>query len=130
MAGEREVKAQIKLRLVTVDKLPFVVTRSMALTQKQTKQEWKTLDSSIQSVNKVTKEVSKRTTILNMPTQLQRVSHSYKCADVDKEVPDLMGVSKPVLENVIFCHQEESNWPLQEGSKLKKKFDDIFAATR
>lgn len=22
----------------------------------------------------------------------------------------LLGVSKPILENVIFCHQEESNW--------------------
>ncbi len=26
-----------------------------------------------------------------------------------------MGVSKAVLENVIFVHQEESNWPLAEG---------------
>jgi hypothetical protein len=30
-------------------------------------------------------------------------------------VPQLMGVSKAVLENVIFVHQEESNWPLAEG---------------
>lgn len=22
----------------------------------------------------------------------------------------LLGVAKPILENVIFCHQEESNW--------------------
>ena len=27
-------------------------------------------------------------------------------------------------------HQEESNWPLAEGQTLKKKFDDIFAATK
>ena len=45
-------------------------------------------------------------------------------------VPQLMGVSKAVLENVIFVHQEESNWPLAEGQVLKKKFDDIFAATK
>jgi len=31
---------------------------------------------------------------------------------------------------VIFVHQEESNWPLAEGQVLKKKFDDIFAATK
>ena len=30
-------------------------------------------------------------------------------------VPQLMGVSKAVLENVIFVHQEDSNWPLSEG---------------
>lgn len=41
-----------------------------------------------------------------------------------------MGVSKPILENVIFCHQEDSNWPLGEPAALKKKFDDIFAATK
>lgn len=35
-----------------------------------------------------------------------------------------------ILESVIFCHQEESNWPLQEGATLKKKFDDIFESTR
>jgi len=31
---------------------------------------------------------------------------------------------------VIFCHQEESYWPLAEASVLKKKFDDIFEATK
>lgn len=41
-----------------------------------------------------------------------------------------MGVSKAILDNVIFCHQEEANWPLAEPSVLKKKFDDIFAATK
>ena len=35
-----------------------------------------------------------------------------------------------VLENVIFVHQEESNWPLAEGKILKDKFDDIFSATK
>lgn len=34
------------------------------------------------------------------------------------------------MENVIFCHQEESNWPLAEPAALKKKFDDIFEATK
>jgi len=42
----------------------------------------------------------------------------------------LMGVSKAILENVIFVHQDEANWPLQDPSTLKKKFDDIFSATR
>ena len=31
---------------------------------------------------------------------------------------------------MIFCHQEESYWPLSEPAVLKKKFDEIFAATR
>lgn len=39
---------------------------------------------------------------------------SYKCADLNKLVPDMMGVSQAVLESVIFVHQEESCWPLAE----------------
>lgn len=61
---------------------------------------------------------------------LQKVCLSYRCADMDREIPALMGVSKAILENVIFVHQDESNWPLQDPSTLKKKFDDIFSATR
>jgi len=34
------------------------------------------------------------------------------------------------LENVIFCHQEDANWPLSDAKTLKSKFDEIFAATR
>jgi DNA repair protein RAD50 len=49
---------------------------------------------------------------------------------MDIEIPRLLGVSKAVLENVIFCHQEDSYWPLSEASVLKKKFDDIFEATK
>lgn len=55
---------------------------------------------------------------------------TYRCADIDKMVPSLMGVSKAVLDNVIFVHQEDSNWPLAEGRVLKDKFDDIFSATK
>ncbi len=49
---------------------------------------------------------------------------------LDQEMPILLKVSRPILENVIFCHQEESNWPLQEGTVLKTKFDAIFQASR
>jgi len=31
---------------------------------------------------------------------------------------------------VIFCHQEDSFWPLSEPGPLKKKFDDIFENAR
>ncbi|XP_069508607.1 DNA repair protein RAD50 isoform X2 [Ambystoma mexicanum] len=60
----------------------------------------------------------------------EKVSLSSKCAEVDREMITALGVSKAVLNNVIFCHQEESNWPLSEGRQLKLKFDEIFSATR
>ena len=55
---------------------------------------------------------------------------SKRCADVNVQVPLMLGVSKAILENVIFVHQDDANWPLGEPASLKKKFDDIFAATR
>lgn len=30
----------------------------------------------------------------------------------------------------MFCHQEDSSWPLQESAALKKRFDDIFDSTK
>lgn len=39
-------------------------------------------------------------------------------------------MSKAILENVVFCHQEDASWPLQEGAVVKKKFDDIFESAR
>jgi len=41
----------------------------------------------------------------------------------------IVGVSEAILNNVIFCHQEESCWPLDEASKVKQKFDAIFNTT-
>lgn len=42
-----------------------------------------------------------------------------------------LGVSKAILNHVIFCHQEDSTWPLEEGGKkLKERFDLIFDSDR
>lgn len=41
-----------------------------------------------------------------------------------------MGVSKSILNFVIFCHQDELNWPFDQGKVLKDRFDEIFNSTR
>lgn len=41
-----------------------------------------------------------------------------------------MGVSNAILENVIFCHQDESLWPFSDQGNLKKIFDEIFDTTK
>ncbi|KAL6899887.1 hypothetical protein ACP4OV_006545 [Aristida adscensionis] len=117
VAGETETKGQIKLRFKTAAGKDVVCIRSFQLTQKASKMEFKAIESVLQTINPHTGEI-------------QKVCLSYRCADMDREIPALMGVSKAVLENVIFVHQDESNWPLQDPSTLKKKFDDIFSATR
>lgn len=115
VAGETEIKGQIKLRFKTAAGKDVVCIRSFQLTQKGAKLEYKAIESVLQTIN---------------PHTGEKVCLSYRCADMDREVPALMGVSKAILENVIFVHQDEANWPLAEGSVLKKKFDDIFSATK
>ncbi|KAN0032456.1 hypothetical protein ACTFIV_006352 [Dictyostelium citrinum] len=115
IAGESEVKAQIKLRFKNPIGKPIVASRSLSLIQKSNKkQEYKQIDASLQSYT----------------SDGQKVSKSFRCSDMDKEIPDLMGVAKPILKHVIFCHQEDSNWPLSESAKLKLKFDEIFSAVK
>ncbi|XP_035290608.1 DNA repair protein RAD50 isoform X3 [Anguilla anguilla] len=113
-AHETEVRAQIRLQFRDVNGEQVMVQRSMQSTQKGKKTpEFKTLEGVIARVK-----------------HGEKVSLSSKCAEIDREMITALGVSKAVLNHVIFCHQEESNWPLSEGKALKQKFDEIFSATR
>lgn len=55
---------------------------------------------------------------------------SGRVEDINAHMCESMGVSKAIINNVIFCHQEDSNWPLDEGKKLKEKFDAIFGTSK
>ena len=59
-----------------------------------------------------------------------KASISSRCTDMDREMVRQLGVSKHVLSSVIFCHQEESHWPLAESKELKTRFDSIFEIIR
>ncbi|CAI4224664.1 unnamed protein product [Auanema sp. JU1783] len=55
---------------------------------------------------------------------------SSKVADFRKEMLNLLGIPTAILESVVFCHQEDSCWPLSESKELKKRFDKIFQLTK
>uniref|UniRef100_A0A8C1VUC6 RAD50 homolog, double strand break repair protein n=1 Tax=Cyprinus carpio TaxID=7962 RepID=A0A8C1VUC6_CYPCA len=109
-AHETAVQAQIRLQFRDMNGNPVKVRRSMQSTQKGKKNEFKTLDGVI--------------------TRGGKERLITKCAEMDHEMISALGVSKAVINHVIFCHQEESNWPLSEGKALKQKFDEIFSVTR
>jgi DNA repair protein RAD50 len=115
MAARKDVVAQVRLLFHNTNGVRMVCTRSMQLsiarngTRKQT-----TLDGQL---------------LLETATG-ERTAISSRCAELDVQMPLSLGVSKAVLENVIFCHQEDSFWPLSEPGPLKKKFDDIFENAR
>ncbi|PKK20650.1 RAD50 homolog, double strand break repair protein [Columba livia] len=113
VANETDVRAQIRLQFRDVNGELVAVQRSMVCTQKGKKTEFKTLEG-----------------VITRTKHGEKASLSSKCAEIDREMISALGVSKSVLNNVIFCHQEESNWPLSEGKALKQKFDEIFSATR
>ncbi|CAO1622307.1 unnamed protein product [Sympodiomycopsis kandeliae] len=118
MAAANEVKAQIRLRFFSTNKTRMNCVRNLQVTVKKAGGlTLKTLEG-VLSVDDAEKSKNKRATL------------STRCAELDEEMPRLLGVSRAVLDNVIFCHQEDSNWPLSDASTLKKKFDDIFDATR
>ncbi|KAL8682978.1 MAG: hypothetical protein Q9186_001057 [Xanthomendoza sp. 1 TL-2023] len=113
LCGEKEVLAQVKLQFRDPSGAKLVVTRNVSLTVQKTKRVMKTLDGS-----------------LLRHANGERIVMSSRNAELDRFVPQYLGVSKAVLDNVIFCHQDESLWPMSEPSNLKKKFDEIFEALK
>ncbi|RDL33156.1 putative DNA repair protein RAD50 [Venustampulla echinocandica] len=113
LVGEKEVMAQVKLQFKDHRGSKLVVTRSLQLTVKKTTRTMKSLDAS-----------------LLMIKDGERTSLSTRMAEMDGIIPKYLGVSAAILESVIFCHQDESLWPMSEPSVLKKKFDEIFEAMK
>ncbi|PVH20965.1 hypothetical protein CXQ85_004481 [Candidozyma haemuli] len=119
VADRSMVNAEIKLGFISVDNKSMTVTRNMQLTRKRTGRSttatntFKTLEGQ-----------------LAVHSQGRKTSISTKNAELDTRVPQYLGASKAVLEYVIFCHQEDSLWPLSEASVLKKRFDEIFEASK
>ncbi|KAH9508246.1 DNA repair protein rad50 [Bulinus truncatus] len=117
LCKEREIKGQIRMMIKDVGGAKCMVQRSMTAKLKDKtgkKVEMKTLDG----------------VITRYKTDGEKQSITSRCADLNIEMIAALGVSKAVLDNVIFCHQEDSNWPLSEGKTVKEKFDAIFASTR
>ncbi|KAM0284266.1 hypothetical protein ACHAQH_002057 [Verticillium albo-atrum] len=113
LVGEKEVLAQVKLAFTSTTGVKHVVTRSLQLTIKKTTRSLKTLEGSLATNNNGERSVL-----------------STRVAQMDEAVPALLGVSTAILDYVIFCHQDESLWPMSEPSALKKQFDQIFEAMR
>ncbi|KAK9347680.1 AAA domain-containing protein [Lipomyces starkeyi] len=113
IAGEKEVMAQVKLGFTSTNGMQMICTRSMQLTMKKTTRTFKTLDGQLLVMHNG-----------------QRETISTRCAELDAQLPQYLGVSKAILDYVVFCHQDESLWPLSEPAVLKKRFDEIFEALK
>lgn len=119
VADRLMVNAEIKLGFISVDNKLMTVTRNMQLTRKRT--------GRLTTATNTFKTLEGQ---LAVHYQGRKTSISTKNAELDTRVPQYLGASKAVLEYVIFCHQEDSLWPLSEASVLKKRFDEIFEASK
>lgn len=113
LQGKPSTNAQVKIGFKSVAGEAMVGTRTMKLDVKNGKHTFKTIEAQLGKIKD-----GKKTNV------------SGKGFDYDTEVASSLGVSKAILDNVIFCHQDESYWPLSEASVLKKKFDEIFQASQ
>lgn len=113
LAGEKDVRAQVKVSFRSTIGESYVVTRNIQLLVKKTTRSQKTLEGS-----------------LVLRNNGERHQISTRVMELDKLVPEKLGVSPAVLDAVIFCHQDESLWPMSEPSALKKRFDEIFEAMK
>lgn len=119
IADRLMVNAEIKLGYISVDGKLMTVTRNMQLTRKRG-----------------VRGSALTNTFKTLEGQLAVISHgrknsiSTKNAELDVRVPQYLGASRAILDYVIFCHQDDSLWPLSEAGVLKKRFDEIFEALK
>lgn len=111
IVGDKSVIAEVKLAFTSINGQSMVASRTMSATKTATSTKFSTTEGQLLLMNRG-----------------ERTSLSTKCAELDSQVPRFLGVPTAILDYVIFCHQEESLWPLSEPSVLKKKFDEIFQA--
>ena len=113
LCGEKEVMALAKVGFRNTQGNYMICSRRLQLTVKKNTRQLKTLEAQ-----------------LLLKANGERTAISSRVAELDQMMPMYLGVSKAILDNVIFCHQDESLWPLSEPANLKKRFDEIFEAMK
>ncbi|KIY02225.1 uncharacterized protein Z520_02363 [Fonsecaea multimorphosa CBS 102226] len=111
--GDSQVKASVQVSFKSATGAAVTVSRRLELNVKKATRSLKTLECSL--------VVSRRG---------ERTVMSSRVAELDLILPKYLGVSTAIIDNVIFCHQDESFWPLSDPTTLKKKFDEIFEAQK
>ncbi|XP_063981287.1 DNA repair protein RAD50-like [Diachasmimorpha longicaudata] len=109
-----QVRGCVKGQIIDHEGKIITVTRTMECSRYEKQLKFKTLDNAVSVLNPKT---GKETQLTN------------RCADVDVEVMNSLGVSKAILNHVIFCHQDDANWPLDENKIIKERFDAILETT-
>lgn len=127
---------QIKLEVSNLQGKRLSVCRSMKISNKRGKYSFETLDATMNYIDDKadgkgsTNSISKRCVDVDV-AMCQFMGNLLHLLEIGLILNNILftGVSKAIINNVLFCHQENSSWPLDESKKLKDKFDAIFGIT-
>lgn len=117
MSDKTLVKASIKIKFLDSQSNMITVCRFMSVTMKS---------GGGLTFKNLMPNIRKR----DQNNQEDPEDISGRCVDIDSYCCSTLNVSKSIINNVLFCHQENSAWPLDEPKKLKEKFDEIFDAVK
>lgn len=114
LKNQAETKAAVKLRFKAINGKDVICSRIMQYSVTNKRDEFRKTEQYIK--------------IKHPNGEMVTIGHT--CTEIDKQMPELLGLSKAVIENVVLCHQEDSLWPFSDNMTLKKVFDDLFDTTK
>lgn len=91
------------------------VSRSAKVSRNKQKIQFKTLDATI--------------TLSDGKDPNNDIAIPKRNDDATKDMCTVIGVSKAIINHVLFCHQEDSDWPLRTDKEVMDIFDKIFGTT-
>lgn len=120
----------VKLQFYDDQNNQYIVTRSMEARMIKSAINFKSTDATISrilpdgtvSLDHKAFEIN----IMNNPQLMQLESHKNKISDLNTFVSNTLGVSKALLINVLFCHQEDSNWFAIKFCSSQTAFDMFY----
>lgn len=91
-------------------------------------------DTTVARSGKVIKKNQKLTyksidVTITMNENGREIQTTKRIEDATVDMCIAMGVSKAIINHVLFCHQEDSSWPLGTDAEVMKIFDEIFGTT-
>jgi len=114
LKNQAETKAAVKLKFKAINGKDIVCTRIMQYSVTNKRDEFRKTEQFLK---------------IRHPND-EMVTIGHTCMEIDKQMPELLGLSRAVIENVVLCHQEDSLWPFSDNMTLKKVFDDLFDTTK
>lgn len=115
-AGYHSIRAQVDAH-ISSKKLQYIITRSMSLNMKIN------LTDKDGGVTSTLSTASPYVALHDGENSKMLIDQkNRKLGESNERILELIGVNKAVIDYVVFCHQENADWPLCEPKVLRKIF--------